>query len=62
LAEESAEAAFLERSHVGKSSLLDCLLDAPQLARTGRKPGCTLWIHRHRVDATKTDKLKDRPQ
>ncbi len=30
---------------MGKSSLLNCLLDSKNLARTSRKPGCTQLIH-----------------
>jgi GTP-binding protein len=43
--EESPEIAFLGRSNVGKSSLLNSLLESKQLARTSRKPGCTQLIH-----------------
>ncbi len=48
--EELPEIAFLGRSNVGKSSLLNCLLGGRQLARTSRRPGCTRLIHFYRVD------------
>lgn len=48
--EELPEVAFLGRSNVGKSSLLNCLLGGRQLAYTSRKPGCTQLIHFYRVD------------
>ncbi|MGE5644167.1 MAG: ribosome biogenesis GTP-binding protein YihA/YsxC [Acidobacteriota bacterium] len=44
------EVAFLGRSNVGKSSLLNCLLGGRQLAHTSSKPGCTQLIHFYRVD------------
>ncbi len=43
--EESPEIAFLGRSNVGKSSLLNRLLNSKGLARTSSKPGCTQLIH-----------------
>ncbi len=43
------EIAFLGRSNVGKSSLLNCLAGGRQLARTSRKPGCTQLIHFYKV-------------
>lgn len=46
------EIAFLGRSNVGKSSLLNCLLGGRQAARTSKKPGCTQFIHFYRVDGT----------
>ncbi|HOK47616.1 MAG TPA: ribosome biogenesis GTP-binding protein YihA/YsxC [Bryobacteraceae bacterium] len=48
--EESPEVAFLGRSNVGKSSLLNSLLDSKQVARTSRKPGCTKLIHFYDTD------------
>jgi GTP-binding protein len=48
--EELPEVAFLGRSNVGKSSLLNCLLGGRQLAYTSRKPGCTKLIHFYRVE------------
>ncbi len=47
---EQAEYAFLGRSNVGKSSLLNCLLREKNLARTSSKPGCTQVINFFRVD------------
>jgi GTP-binding protein len=48
--EQLPEIAFLGRSNVGKSSLLNCLLGSKQLARTSRKPGCTRLIHFYRSE------------
>jgi GTP-binding protein len=48
--EELPEVAFLGRSNVGKSSLLNCLLGGRQLANTGKKPGSTRLIHFYRVN------------
>lgn len=44
------EVAFLGRSNVGKSSLLNRLLARKQLARTSRTPGKTRLLHFYRVD------------
>jgi GTP-binding protein len=44
------EVAFLGRSNVGKSTLLNCLLGSRSLAKTSSKPGCTQLIHFYRVD------------
>jgi GTP-binding protein len=44
------EIAFLGRSNVGKSSLLNRLAERRQLARTSRTPGKTRLIHFYRVD------------
>jgi len=43
------EVAFLGRSNVGKSSLLNVLTDARRLAFTSSKPGCTQAINFYRV-------------
>jgi GTP-binding protein len=48
--EELPEVAFLGRSNVGKSSLLNCLLGGGRLARTSGKPGCTRLVHFYRID------------
>ena len=48
--EELPEVAFLGRSNVGKSSLLNCLLGGTPAARTSGRPGCTQLIHFYRVD------------
>ncbi|MBW2231384.1 MAG: YihA family ribosome biogenesis GTP-binding protein [Deltaproteobacteria bacterium] len=49
------EVAFLGRSNVGKSSLLNALVQRKQLARTSSTPGKTRMIHFFQVeiDATK---------
>jgi GTP-binding protein len=43
------EVAFLGRSNVGKSSLINRLVDRKGLARTSSKPGCTQAIQFYRV-------------
>jgi len=43
------EVAFLGRSNVGKSSLLNCLTGQKGLAFTSAKPGCTQLINFYRV-------------
>src|SRR5258708_23776565 len=43
------EIAFLGRSNVGKSSLLNCLVGTPGLARTSSRPGCTQAVQFYRV-------------
>ncbi|HTS50993.1 MAG TPA: ribosome biogenesis GTP-binding protein YihA/YsxC [Bryobacteraceae bacterium] len=43
------EIAFLGRSNVGKSSLLNCLIGQRGLAFTSAKPGCTQLINFYRV-------------
>ena len=48
-AEGLPEIAFLGRSNVGKSSLLNCLLGKPGLAFTSAKPGCTQLVNFYRV-------------
>jgi GTP-binding protein len=44
------ELAFLGRSNVGKSSLLNSLVDQPELAFTSARPGCTQLINFFRID------------
>ncbi len=44
------EVAFLGRSNVGKSSLLNALVEADGLARTSSRPGCTQLINFYQVD------------
>ncbi len=44
------EVAFLGRSNVGKSSLLNALVQRKQLARTSGTPGKTRMIHFFRVE------------
>jgi GTP-binding protein len=48
--EGDAEVAFLGRSNVGKSSLLNALMDAGKLAYTSSRPGCTQLINFYQVD------------
>jgi GTP-binding protein len=49
-AESLPEIAFLGRSNVGKSSLLNCLTGQKRLAFTSAKPGCTQLINFYRID------------
>jgi GTP-binding protein len=49
-AESLPEIAFLGRSNVGKSSLLNALTGKKGLAFTSSKPGCTQVINFYRVD------------
>jgi GTP-binding protein len=49
-AEGGAEVAFLGRSNVGKSSLLNALMNAGKLAKTSSRPGCTQLINFYQVD------------
>jgi GTP-binding protein len=49
-AEELPEIAFLGRSNVGKSSLLNCLVGKQALAFTSARPGCTQLANFYRVD------------
>ena len=48
--ETDPEIAFLGRSNVGKSSLLNALVGADELAFTSSKPGCTQLINFYQVD------------
>lgn len=48
-AETLPEIAFLGRSNVGKSSLLNCLTGQSGLAFTSAKPGCTQLINFYRI-------------
>ena len=43
------EVAFLGRSNVGKSSLLNALIGTPGLAFTSSRPGCTQLINFYRI-------------
>ncbi len=47
----SQEIAFLGRSNVGKSSLLNSLVEQPGLAFTSARPGCTQLINFFRISA-----------
>ena len=49
-AETVPEIAFLGRSNVGKSSLINRLLNQKGLARTSATPGCTQAIQFYRVE------------
>ena len=51
------EYAFIGRSNVGKSSLINMLCHNPKLAKTSQKPGKTLLINHFFVESRKT---KDR--
>jgi len=44
------EFAFLGRSNVGKSSLLNAIVHHPGLAFTSSRPGCTQLINFYRID------------
>jgi len=48
--EEYPEIAFLGRSNVGKSSLINALVGQKGLAYTSNRPGCTQSINFYRVD------------
>jgi GTP-binding protein len=48
-AETLPEIAFLGRSNVGKSSLLNCLSGQRELAFTSARPGCTQLINFYRI-------------
>ncbi len=54
---ELPEIAFLGRSNVGKSSLLNALVGRKQLARTSSTPGKTRLIHFFRVETDARDLL-----
>jgi GTP-binding protein len=45
-----AEVAFLGRSNVGKSSLLNALMNAGKLAHTSSRPGCTQLVNFYQVE------------
>jgi len=47
---ELPEVAFLGRSNVGKSSLLNRLVNRRQLARTSTTPGKTRLVHFYRIE------------
>ena len=48
------EYAFIGRSNVGKSSLINMLCNNPKLAKTSQKPGKTLLINHFLVESRKT--------
>lgn len=47
-----AEFAFIGRSNVGKSSLINMLCHNPKLAKTSQKPGKTLLINHFHITST----------
>ena len=49
--EDYPEIAFLGRSNVGKSSLINALVGQKKLAFTSNKPGCTQALNFYRVDS-----------
>ena len=48
--EDQAEVAFLGRSNVGKSSLINALVGADGLAYTSSRPGCTQSVNFFQLD------------
>jgi GTP-binding protein len=48
--QQVVEIAFLGRSNVGKSSLLNRLIRKPGLAFTSSKPGCTQFINFYQIE------------
>ena len=55
------EVAFLGRSNVGKSSLLNALLDSPLLNKVGDKPGKTKVVHAYGLSASNKNSSKKGP-
>ena len=55
LPESPAEVAFVGRSNVGKSSLVNALANRKQLARVSNTPGRTQLINMFDVDSTRTE-------
>lgn len=52
------EYAFIGRSNVGKSSLINMLCHNPKLAKTSQKPGKTLLINHFLVESTTANSQK----
>lgn len=53
------EYAFIGRSNVGKSSLINMLCHNPKLAKTSQKPGKTLLINHFEVQSDKVQGTKE---
>ena len=53
------EYAFIGRSNVGKSSLINMLCHNPKLAKTSQKPGKTLLINHFKVQSDKVQGTND---
>jgi GTP-binding protein len=49
-ADGSPEVAFIGRSNVGKSSLLNTISEGKGVARTSSRPGCTQLLNLYRAD------------
>lgn len=55
------EYAFIGRSNVGKSSLINALTHTPKLAKTSQKPGKTLLINLFQIESSTKWTLVDLP-
>ncbi len=55
------EYAFIGRSNVGKSSLINALTHNPKLAKTSQKPGKTLLINLFKIESATQWTLVDLP-
>lgn len=55
------EYAFIGRSNVGKSSLINMLTHNPKLAKTSQKPGKTLLINHFLIESSTPDTLHHTP-
>lgn len=55
------EYAFIGRSNVGKSSLINALTHTPKLAKTSQKPGKTLLINLFQIESSIKWTLVDLP-
>lgn len=55
------EYAFIGRSNVGKSSLINMLTHNPKLARTSQKPGKTLLINHFYIESNQPWHIVDLP-
>ncbi len=58
-APDKREFAFIGRSNVGKSSLINMLCNQPKLAKTSAEPGKTQLINHFGVTSRKNEKSKD---